>query len=203
MVMGFFAPAIIREYATEAMVVEPTNLSIDSFTSNGVRARVQLKVQLDASRVRNSAVRNLGRAGTWIVKEIECGQSDVAVYVPEYGNVLLGVATVPRIVLNIRNGHQNRIDLLTDLVPGEISGIRTIANDWLEGRLAGLRVQGKATLGLKSGIFSLGTQTISESFAFEGQALYYPCVVPLTLLARWIQLTLVHVRPRPPRYPWS
>ena len=68
-------------------------------------------------------------------------------------------------------GHTNVIDFLSDLEPGDIDGIRQIANDWLEGRLGQLRVQGKADFGLKSGIFHLGRQSISESLFFEGQSL--------------------------------
>ncbi|KAI9789702.1 MAG: hypothetical protein M1816_005877 [Peltula sp. TS41687] len=170
-VLGFFTPAIAREYAKQALVLEPTDVSIESFTSDGVRARLQATVGLDASRVRNGPVRNLGRAATWIAKEVECKESRVQIYVPEYGNVLLGVATIPRIVLNIRNGYQNDLDILSDLEPGDMDGIKTIANDWLEGRLGQLRVQGKATIGLKSGLLSLGTQSISESFVFEGHDL--------------------------------
>lgn len=181
--LGFFAPAVAREYAMKALVVEPTNVSIDTFTSDGVRARVQAIVRLDASRVRNGPVRNLGRAATWIAKAVECKETKAHIYVPEYGNVLLGVVTIPRIVLNIRNGHRNILDILSDLEPGDMDGIRTIANDWLEGRLGQLQVQGRATVRLKSGPFSLGTQTISESFAFEGQSLYnsFVLVMPFSV----------------------
>ncbi|KAI9828569.1 MAG: hypothetical protein M1819_006561 [Sarea resinae] len=169
--VGFFAPAIVREYATEAMVFEPTNLSIDSFTTTGVRARVQGTFALDGSKVKKKPVRDIGRAGTYIAKEIESGESTVEVYLPEYGNLLLGTATIPRMVMNIRDGHTNVIDFLTDVEPGDISGMRQIANDWLEGRLGQLRVLGKADVGLKSGIFHLGSQGISESLVFEGHDL--------------------------------
>lgn len=170
--LGFAAPAVVEEYAKEAMVFEPTDLSIDSFTATGVKARIQGTFTLDASRVHKKPVRDLGRAGTWIAREVESGASKVQVYLPEYGNVLLGIANVPPIKVNIRNGHINYIDFLSDLEPGDIDGIRQIANDWLEGRLGQLRVKGVARLGLKSGLFSLGTQSISESLVFEGQSLY-------------------------------
>ncbi|KAI9815062.1 MAG: hypothetical protein M1827_002905 [Pycnora praestabilis] len=171
MVTGFFVPAVVEQYAMQAMVFEPTNLSIDSFTTTGVRARVQGTFELDASRVKKSAVRNVGRAGTWVARQIESGKSNVDVYLPEYGNVLLGTAAIPQILVNIRNGHTTYIDFLTDLEPGDINGIRRVANDWLDGRLGQLRVQGKADVAFKSGIFHLGTQTISESLVFEGQDL--------------------------------
>lgn len=165
----FAAPAVLEEYAKEAMVFEPTDLSIDSLTSSGVKARIQGDFTLDASRVHKKPVRDLGRFGTWIASAVESKQSKVKVYLPEYGNVLLGTADVPRVVIDIRNGHTTHVDFLSDLVAGDIDGIRHIANDWLEGRLGQLRVQGIAQIGLKSGLFSLGTQKISQSLVFKGQ----------------------------------
>jgi hypothetical protein len=169
---AFFTPAVVEEYAKEALVIEPTNLSIDSFTTTGVRARVQANFRMDASRVKNEHVRNIGRFGTWIAQYVESQESTVEVYLPEYGNVLVGTAAVPKIVVDIRNGHTTAIDFLTDLQPGDVEGIRQVANDFLEGRLENIRLVGKADVALKSGLISLGSQSISESLVFEGQSLY-------------------------------
>lgn len=166
--IGFAAPAVVQEYAKEALVVEPENLSIESFTSSGIRARIQATCSLDASRVRRKPVRDLGRLFTWIAKEVESGGSEVKVTLPEYGGVLLGTAEVPPVKLNVRNQHYNRVDVLTDLEPGDIDGVRTIARDWMEGRLGSLRVQAVADVHLKSGIFSLGRQTIMQQITFAG-----------------------------------
>ncbi|KAI9643353.1 hypothetical protein NHQ30_007972 [Ciborinia camelliae] len=168
LIFAFFAPAIVEEYAKESLVIEPTNLSIDSFTANGVKARVQAKFKMDASRVKNNAVRNIGRFGTWIAKEVESQESNVEVYLPEYDNLLIGTAVVPKVVVNIRNGVITPIDFLADLKPGSADGLRQVANDWLEGRLGQLRILGKADVTLKSGLLSLGSQSISESMIFEG-----------------------------------
>ena len=167
--MVFAAPAIVEEYSKEAIVFEPTNLSIDSFTSTGVRARVQGDFTLDALRVRRKPIRDLGRAGTWIARAVESKPSKVEVVLPEYGNTLMGTADVPSIVVDIRNGHTNHLDFLTDLTAGDVDGIRRIAMDWLHGRLNRLSVKGTAEVGLKSGIFPLGTQTLSENMVFEGR----------------------------------
>lgn len=167
LVLGFVTPAVVQEYAKEAVIFEPTDLSIDSFTASGVKARVQGDFTLDASRVHKKPVRDLGRFGTWIVKAVESKRTKVKVYMPEYGDVLLGVADVPRIVVDVRNGHTTHVDFLSDLVAGDIDGIRRIASDWLDGRLGQLRVQGLADVELKSGIFNLGTQRISESVVFK------------------------------------
>ncbi|KAH6674519.1 hypothetical protein B0J14DRAFT_590155 [Halenospora varia] len=168
---AFFAPAIVEEYAKEALVIEPTKLSIASLTADGVSARVQANFRMDASRVKNKHVRNFGRFGTWIAREVESRSSAVSVYLPEYGNILIGTARVPPVVVDIRNGHTTAIDFISDLVAGDIEGIRQVANDWLEGRLDTVRVIGKADVGLKSGLISLGTQSISESLVFEGDDL--------------------------------
>ena len=168
LVFVFAAPAAIKRYAEEATVFKPTHLSIDSATSEGVRARVQGDFVVDANRVRKGTVRNLGRMATWIGREVETSQSDLEVYLPEYGNVLVGTASLPSIKVNVRNGHTNHVDVLADLATGDIPGIRAVAMDWLEGRLGQLRVKGKATLHLKSGLLSLGKQTVFKSIAFEG-----------------------------------
>ena len=169
---AFFAPAIVEEYAKEAVVIEPTRLSIDSFTATGVRAKVEALFRMDASRVKNKHVRNVGRFGTWIARKVESQESKVEVYLPERDYLLIGTAAVPRVVVDIRNGHTTAIEFFTDLEPGDMEGIRQVANDWLEGRLDQIRVLGKADVGLKSGLIPLGTQSISESLVLEGQSLY-------------------------------
>ena len=167
--LGFAAPEVVEEYAQQAMVFEPTDLSIDSFTSSGVKARIRGDFTLDASRVHKKSVRDLGRAGTWIAKAVESKRSKVQVYLPEYGNVLLGTADVPPVVVDVRNGHTTHIDLLSDLSAGDIDGIRQIANDWIAGRIGQLRVVGIADVDLKSGIFGIGTQKITHELVFQGQ----------------------------------
>lgn len=171
LILGFAAPEIVREYAKEATVFNPVYLSIDSFTSSGVKARFQGDFTVDASRVHNKPVRDLGRFGTWIAQAVESKTSEVKIFLPEYGEVLLGTAHVPGIAVDIRNGHTTRVDFLCDLVAGDIDGIRAILNDWIEGRLGQLRVQGVAKVGLKSGLFSLGAYQFTRSLVFQGLCL--------------------------------
>lgn len=168
MAFGFMAPALVEEYAKEALVIEPTNLSIQEFTSAGVKARIQANLQLDASRVRKGALHKLARTGTWFARKVSSEPTEVKVYVPQYGNLLLGMASIPGITVDIRNGRTTQLDFIADLRPGEVDSIRLIANDWLEGKLGSLRLQGKADIKLRSGLIPLGVQSISESFVFEG-----------------------------------
>jgi hypothetical protein len=168
---AFFAPAVVEEYAKESLVIEPTNLSIHNITSTGVVARVQANFRMDASRVKNKHVRNIGRFGTWIAREVETKESTVNVYIKSL-DLHIGTAIIPRIVVDIRNGHTTALNFLTDLQPGDVEGLRQVANDWLEGRLHEITLRGEGDIGLKSGLFSLGTQSISEELHFEGQSLY-------------------------------
>jgi hypothetical protein len=172
MLVAFFVPEAVEQYAKEATVLEPTNLSLDSITSSGIRARIKANFRLDGSRVQNDHVRRIGQATTWLVRKLGTEQTKLSVYAPQYDNILLGSVGVPPLVVDIVDGHNTVVDFVADLVPGDADGIRNIANQWLEGKLGELRVQGKADIQLKSGFIPLGTHSISESLTLEGQYLY-------------------------------
>ena len=171
---GFLAPEIVQKYAMQAADFKPTSLSVESFTPSGIISRVQGDILLDASRVKNKGVRSFGRFSTWIAKEVESGEGQIQVLLPEYGNVLLGSATVPAMRMNIRNGHTTHLDFLTKLVPGPKEGIHRIANDFMGGKVGQIRVEGRAKVPVKAGIFPLGTQTVSQFLEFQGQLLSCP-----------------------------
>lgn len=168
---AFFVPSAVEEYAKEAVVIEPTALSLESLTANGVRARIQANFKLDKSRVNSEHVKRVGGATTWLVRELSTDSTQLSVYLPEYGNILLGSVSIPPLTIKI-NGDNTAIDFTAELMPGEADSIRTIANEWLEGRLGRLRIQGKADITLKTGSIPLGTHAVSESLTVEGQSLY-------------------------------
>ena len=168
---GFAMPAVVDEYAQQATVFRPQDLSIDRITSSGVVARVKGEFVLDPSKVERQSVRNLGSFGTWVARAIEVTPSNVEVELPEMGNVVLGKARVPSLVVQIRPGAVNDLDFLVELEPGKLDSIRRLASDWIEGRISQLRVKGKADVGIKSGVFWLGTQSIIKEVVFEGHSL--------------------------------
>jgi hypothetical protein len=172
MISAFIVPSAVEEYAKQATVVEPTNLSLVSITANGVRARIQANFRLDAQRVGNQHVRRVGRAVTWLVGALGTEETKINVYLPEYNDILLGTAAVPSLSVSIVDGRNNAVDFVADLAPGDAEGIRMLANEWLEGRLNNIRVRGQADVQLKAGIIPLGTHSIAESLTFEGQSLY-------------------------------
>ncbi|KAI1745484.1 hypothetical protein F4680DRAFT_402348 [Xylaria scruposa] len=166
-ILAFIVPDAVQEYAQQAAVIEPTSLSIDSITTDGVRARIQANFQLDGSRVKNDHVRRIGRASTWVANQLGSEKAEIDVYVPDYANILLGSAVIPPLVVSLRDGVVTHFDFIADVRPGNVEGMRMIANDWLDGRLDKLRLSGKTDLSLKSGIIPLGTHAISETLLFE------------------------------------
>lgn len=166
---GLTLPSVVKEYAKESVVFEPTRLSIDSFTSLGIRARVQGEFYMDASRVHNGATRSLGKIGTWIAREVKSGESKVRVYLPQYDDVLLGTVTIPSVKVNIRNQHHNQIDIFADLEPGDIDGVRRLAKDFMDRKLDQVIVNAVATVPVQSGLIKLGKQTISQTLEFKGK----------------------------------
>ncbi|PWW75297.1 hypothetical protein C7212DRAFT_198284 [Tuber magnatum] len=165
--VGFFAPAASARYAKEAVVLDITRLSVDSFTDQGVKIRVQAKVQIDASRVKNQAVRSLGRTGAWIVNKISTDATQVDVYLPDYDGGLLGTASAPPMTIAVTNGQTTKLDFVSDVKVGSRDTIQSLANDYLVGGLGKIRVLGVADLGLRSSLLHLGTQKISEEITFE------------------------------------
>jgi len=167
-VVAFFVPAAVEEYAKQALVLEPTNLALESITADGVRARIQANLRLDSQRVENEHVRRVGQATTWLVRELGTAETRVNVYLPQYDNILLGTAGLPPLSVNIMDGKNNAVDFVAELIPGGADGIRAVANDFLEGKVDVLRLWGKADIQLKAaGFIPLGTHSISESLSFE------------------------------------
>ncbi|CAK7218714.1 hypothetical protein SCUCBS95973_003573 [Sporothrix curviconia] len=170
-VLAYFVPAAVEEYAKQGVVIEPTNLALESITADGVRARIQANFRLDGSRVKNEQVRRIGQTATSIVRKLGTEKTVVNVYLPDFANVLLGSAEIPGLVISLVDGQTTAIDFVADLIPGDGEGIRSIANQWLEGRLGSVRLQGKADIALKTGIIPLGTHSVSESLVFEANNL--------------------------------
>lgn len=170
--VAFFVPAAVEQYAKEAAVLEPTSLSLESITSDGVRARIQANFRLDGSRVKEDGTRRIGRLATWAVRKLGTDETKVQVFLPEFDGMLLGTAAIPPLVLDLVDGHSNAVDFVADLVPGDADGIRMLANQWLRGKLETVRFRGKADLRLNSGFLPLGSHTVTESLVIEGQYLY-------------------------------
>lgn len=172
LVLAFIVPPALQEYAKEAVVLEPTNLSLESITAHGIRARVQLNFRVEAQRVENEHVRRIGKTVSWIVREMGTGKTKINFHLPDYKNALLGSAVVPPTSASIVDGENTAVDFVAELAAGEAEGIRRIANQWLEGKLKNVQIRGEADVQFNAGIIPLGTHFIENSLTFEGQDLY-------------------------------
>lgn len=170
--MGFLTPAIIEQYAKESVTLNVSSISVESFTSEGLQARVKADVMIDAGRVKSGFVRAMGRIGTSVAKKVSTAPGEVHVFLPDYDNVLLGKVLVPTMVLDIRNGYTNELDFVSDVVPGEMDGVRKVVDDFIAGKVKKLRVWGWARLDMRSGILPLGRQLLSETLTFESLSPY-------------------------------
>lgn len=166
--LGLFAPTAAAQYAKEAVLLDLTSLSVDSFTDNGLMVRIQATIQMDASRVKHQAIRSLGRTGAWVVNKISTDATKVDIYLPDYNGGLLGTVSAPPMTISVRNGQITKLDFVSDVKLGSRDTIRSLANDYLVGGLGKIMVLGVADLGLKSGLLHLGTHKISEEMAFKG-----------------------------------
>ncbi|KAH7040451.1 uncharacterized protein B0I36DRAFT_233805 [Microdochium trichocladiopsis] len=166
-ILAFIVPDAVQEYSEQAAVIEPTNLSLESITANGVRARIQGNFRLDGSRVANEHVRRIGSTALWLAGQLGSEETQITVRLPDYENIVLGSAVVPPLVLGLKEGQVTQLDFVTDLTTGDLNAVRTIANEWLEGRLKSIRLKGVADLTLKSGLIPLGTHTVTDTVVFE------------------------------------
>lgn len=170
LIFGFATPSAVEQYVKEAMQFEADNISIENFTDTGIRARVQGTVWLDASQVHKKPVRYLGRFATYVAKEVESGETYMEVFLPGYDDVLLGSATLPPVKLNIRNGHYNWVDIVADLEPGDVEGIRRVADDFMNHKLQDITVRAVVDAPVKSGLIKLN-QKVTQLVTLEaGQA---------------------------------
>ncbi|KAK5076413.1 hypothetical protein LTR64_006107 [Lithohypha guttulata] len=158
LIFGFATPSAVEQYVKEAVQFEADNISIENFTNTGIQARVQATVWLDASKVRRKSTRDLGRFATYIAKEVESGETQVKVYLPGYDNALLGTARIPGVKMNIRNGHYNWIDIVTDLDPGDPAGIQRLARDFMDHKLNKVDVKAIVDVPVKTGLISMNQQ---------------------------------------------
>jgi hypothetical protein len=168
MLVGFLVPEVMEEYAMQAKQFKLTSVSLPQFTAKGAQARIQGVFWMDPSAVDKKSTRNIGVFGTWIAGAVKSGESTVRISLPEYGDVLLGTGVVPPIKVDVRANKKTYVDFLTDLEPGDVTGIRKVADDYISGLLGSLAVRGEAYVKIRSGILSLGTQTITQNLVFAG-----------------------------------
>ncbi|OAA76197.1 hypothetical protein LEL_05881 [Akanthomyces lecanii RCEF 1005] len=168
-VLGFIVPPAVQTYIEKSVVLEPTSLALDSLSFTGIKARVQGNFRMDASRVEDATARRIGRIAMSIMRTVGAEQTHIKLYVPGYGDAMVGSAMVPPLNLNLVDGQNTFIDVVADMKLGDNASIRKIVNDWLTGKISELEVRSATALQLKSGIIPLGTHDIVETMVLEAK----------------------------------
>ncbi|OAA71185.1 hypothetical protein ISF_01736 [Cordyceps fumosorosea ARSEF 2679] len=168
-VLGFLVPPAVQTYIEKAVVLEPTGLSLDSISFTGIRARVQGNFRMEPARVEDPTARRIGRIAMRVMRSVAAEQTHIKLYVPGYGDAMVGSAVVPPIDLNLIDGQNTFIDVVTDMKLGDNASIKKIVNDWLTGKISELEVKTATALQLKSGFIPLGTHDVVESMVLEAK----------------------------------
>ncbi|EQL00500.1 pre-rRNA processing protein [Ophiocordyceps sinensis CO18] len=168
-VLGFVTPPAVKQYVEHAVVLEPTSLSLESLTADGVGVRIQANLRLDASRVSDDNARRIGKLVANMMGKLDTDGTQISVRLPHYHDALLGTAVVPPFSIDLVDGHTNKLDFVAHVVPGDAELLRRLVNEWLDGKLGQLKVTGAAPLRLKSGIFPLGTHDVVESMVIQAK----------------------------------
>ncbi|RVD80257.1 uncharacterized protein DFL_008158 [Arthrobotrys flagrans] len=167
LLLGFMLPEAVQEYAKKAADVKLDSLSVDSFTEDGIRVRIQGRVVLDAERVKGVLLRNMGVLVGSVARKVKIGSSKALLYLPDYPEGVLGAASYPELVVNLRNGQATDIDILCDLKPASLEGVKPAIDDYLSGKIHVLRVQVESDMPLTSGILPLGTHRVIQEVVLK------------------------------------
>jgi hypothetical protein len=169
LVLGFIIPGAVETYTREAADFNPTYVAIDEITDDGVRLHIKADISLKSEKVERSGIRRLGRTITWMARTVKTSPTHVEAYLPDYNNMLAGTATLPQLSLDIRDAHVNHIDIVTEIKPGSLNGLRDLGKEWLDGRLSDLRLLAKATVSVQSGLIRLPKQKLEQILNLGGR----------------------------------
>ncbi|KAK6499205.1 hypothetical protein TWF506_003833 [Arthrobotrys conoides] len=165
--LGFMLPEAVQEYAKKAADVKIDSLSIDSFTEDGIRVRIQGQVVLDAEHVKVFLLRNLGILVGSVARKVKIGSSKALLYLPDYPEGVLGAASYPEFVVSLRDGQTTDIDIICDLIPASLERVKPAIDDYLLGKIHSLRVHVESDMPLTSGAFPLGTHKVTQEIVLK------------------------------------
>lgn len=168
LVLAFALPAIIKVYAQRATVFHIESLTYEPSGQDWSRARIKGTFFTDADRVNSSWISGVGRLTTWVASEIETREGDtLEIYQPVFGHIVTINASLPRIQVNVRNGHSTDLDFLSDIQRVSDGGSPTSPIDWEDQKGGGILA--KANVHLRSGWLDLGRQEFFLTVQYKGR----------------------------------
>ncbi|KAK9248658.1 hypothetical protein V1506DRAFT_452476 [Lipomyces tetrasporus] len=164
-------------YAKQALNLNISSVSVENLSSEGLKAHVLGEVSFDSSRVKDRPTRVFGRIATTVMRKAEVKDTYLFIsHVDDNDNVdVFGRASVPNIVVDIRDNHVTPIDFVSTVE--DIASAKEIAKlvqEYLQGKLQDAVFRGDADLPLRSGILPLGTHHVSHDVKLQGEQLLLP-----------------------------
>ncbi|KAK7205302.1 hypothetical protein BZA70DRAFT_277811 [Myxozyma melibiosi] len=167
------APAM---YAKQSINLNLTSVSIVQMSSNGIHTHVVGEISFNSSRVQDRTTRAVGRIATLIMRKAETKETTMDIsHVDESGHpITIGQASVPNIVVDIRDGHTTPIDFISTVKDvAAISDIAKLVEEYLHGELNGAVFRGDVDLPLRSGILPLGTHHVAHDVHLQCMCFYF------------------------------
>ncbi|KAK9481305.1 hypothetical protein V1514DRAFT_300662 [Lipomyces japonicus] len=160
-------------YAKQAINLNISSVSVLDLSSEGLHAHVQGEISFDSSRVKDRSTRILGRIATSIMRKAEVRDTFMIISKVDLNDGSkvdqLGRATVPNIVVDIRDNHVTPIDFISNVEDiADVEDIAKLVRDYLQGNLKEAIFRGDADLPLQSGILPLGTHHVAHDIKFQG-----------------------------------
>ncbi|KAK9454255.1 hypothetical protein V1511DRAFT_420903 [Dipodascopsis uninucleata] len=158
-------------YVRQALNLNITSISVEDLSREGVKSRVQGEISFDSSKVDDSLTRNLGRFATSIMRKAEVKETYlyIARVESESNRKVIGRASIPNIVVDIRDKHVTPIDFVSNVEDiASVQEIAKLVEQYLQGHLQGALFRGDADITIRSGILPLGTHHVSHEVKLTG-----------------------------------
>ena len=168
-VFAFVIPSAAQSYATQATTYSLRNIEVQSFTDDGVIAKAQVNVTIDASQVSSSGVRNLGLFATNLFKHVYTQPCLVTVLLPQYNGAQVALVSLPALELDVRNKRVNLLDILSNVTITDNSLAVQLAGDFIAGRRQEIQAIGETDIHLKAGIIPLGRHHVRQQVTIQGR----------------------------------
>jgi flagellar basal body-associated protein FliL len=168
-VFAFVIPSAAQSYATQATTYSLQNIEVQSYTDDGVIAKAQVNVTIDASRVPSKGIRNLGLFTTNIFKHVYTQPCLVAVLLPQYNGAQVALVALPALRFDIRNKHVNLLDIVSNVTITDNSLAIQLAGDFLAGRRQEIQTIGETDVHIKAGIIPLGRHHVRQQVIIQGR----------------------------------
>ncbi|KAK9368789.1 hypothetical protein V1509DRAFT_64293 [Lipomyces kononenkoae] len=162
-------------YAKQALNLNVSSVTVENLSSDGLQAHVVGEVSFDSSRVEDKLTRIFGRIATTIMRKAEIEDTYLFIsHVGEDGKLhVVGRATVPNIVVDIRDNRVTPIDFIStveDIASAE--EVAKLIQEYLLGKLQNAVFRGDVDMPLRSGILPLGTHHVSHDVKLQGEYLF-------------------------------